>query len=263
MMHQAVSERGRLKKDHLKALAWRKAVDADGVWRDGLAAGLSAVQPCSWGYGTTEDGIPIVIDVALNWVPAIKLALNQKMTPAEFGLQRVYWYEHMMERTRQLQIAGRGNGQFLSIIDFGSLAADLSYSETKQAWPYLKEANFVISANYGGCGRRVYLARLPKVIVWSWRVVSKFLPAETREKIAVVSPRSAPAKLEHFQFPQGNYGGVRIAAENLPACLGGTATDYEGAPPMHYLPPEEGPGTPRLPTPRGSPGKGQGGWGCY
>lgn len=120
-------------------------------------------------------------------------------------------------------------------VALGSLASDLSFSETKQAWPYLRTANFEVSANYGGCGRRVYLSRLPRVIVWGWRVVCKFLPAETREKIAVVSPRGSPAQLVHYQYPQGPYGGTLIAAEALPTCLGGTIEEpYEQRPPVHF-----------------------------
>ena len=56
----------------------------------------------------------------------------------------------------------------------------------------------------------------------------KFLASETREKVAVVSPRPAPARVEHFQYPQGPYGGTLFDADALPACLGGAiAETYE------------------------------------
>jgi hypothetical protein len=231
----ASAQRKRIFDDFLKALDWRDQIDADGIWRNGLSERDELVQPMSYRYGTTRDGAPLAIENACNWIPAIKNAFKCGMSPEEFGRQRVYWYEHNMDLINKLHAQGMGNGQFLSIIDFGTLSADLTLAETRRAWPYLKSANFVVSANYGGTGRRIYLARLPRTVVWGWKLVKKFLPKETQEKVAVVSPRPTPAKVEHYQYPNGPYGGTMFDADALPACLGGTLESYDQRPAEFFL----------------------------
>lgn len=92
------------------------------------------------------------------------------------------------------------------------------------------EAGSSVALHYGGCCRRIYVARAPALFFVGWRIMQPFLAENTRKKVSVVSPRGrAPTCAD--------YGGEHLTAmapDSLPVSLGGTLTEPSG--PMHYRP---------------------------
>ena len=91
------------------------------------------------------------------------------LTPAEYGVQRVYWQENCLHRTRLAHAAGAGNGQYIHIIDFGGVDG-MGLKELREGWPYLKEAAVDVALNYGGCCARIYVARPPRILAVGWQL---------------------------------------------------------------------------------------------
>ena len=163
-------EHTRLLTRFVEVLAWRKAVGADDVLERGLPPKLMhGAQSLSWEYGRTRAGLPVFIDQAVTWRSAITSARMLGLTPAEYGVQRVYWQENCLHRTRLAHAAGAGNGQYIHIIDFGGVDG-MGLKELREGWPYLKEAAVDVALNYGGCCARIYVARPPRIFTLGWQL---------------------------------------------------------------------------------------------
>ena len=204
-------------------LDWRfDKVDPASIRRDGLPPSL-VENPCqsrAQFYGLSAGGLPVVVDQGSQWFAAINECRRLGMSPSDFAMTRVYWHERCCETAAKYHQQGRGNGQFIHVIDFGDLAG-LSFNTLYNQFPYIKTSIVDISLNYGGTARRIYIARPPKIFHIGYTMLKPFLPDKTKYKILVLPARN-PQKLEDYGIAAGNDPLCKMAPDSLPPLLGGT-----------------------------------------
>jgi len=208
--------------DLQEAVTWRTAAEASRIEREGIDERLITLecQAQAHHYGHTNGGLPVIVDSGDEWRRSIFAARRLGVSAAQYATTRIYWHETCCRLTERLHAEGRGNGQFIHIIDLGGLS-DLSFGQIRELWPYIKESILVVSNMYTGTARRIYLARPPWVFNFGWSLMKPILTEQQRYRIAVLPSRAAQ-RLDDY-WSSGKEMLTAIAADSLPPPLGGTA----------------------------------------
>ena len=222
------SEEIRLQELFKDAIRWREETGARRIRERGLPAHLveGRAQSEAQLYGSTVGGLPVVVDLGSEWRRAITAARQLGLPPEDFALTRVFWHERCLETACRAHAAGRGNGQFIHVIDFGGMR-DLGVSECRAGFSYIKRSIVDISLNYAGTCKRIYVARPSKIFYAFWTLAKPWLPDKTKRKI-VVLPSRARQRLEDY----GDDPLVAMTLSSVPAQLGG-AEDVHPTEPMY------------------------------
>jgi hypothetical protein len=222
----------RIAQDFNKSLGWRVNARCETVRREGLDVRLvdGGCQGETHWYGWTHGGLPVVVDKGTEWVRAINACRRLNITPDEYAATRIYWHETCVGTTARVHAGGKGNGQFIHVIDFGGLGG-LGLSDFYAAWPYIKASIVKVSLNYTGTARRIYVARPPRLFAFGWKLLKPLLVEKTRYKVVVLPSRSTQRIDDYLSC--GKEEMTAIPPECLPSQLGGTCDDP--IEPMHYV----------------------------
>ena len=170
------SEVGRVVSELCDAMAWRATSDADRIGREGIDERLvsNECQAEAHHYGQTHGGLPVIVDDGSEWRRSIYAAKRAGFSAEEYATTRIYWHETCCAVAERAHAEGQGNGQFIHIIDLGGLS-DLTFGQVRELWPYIKASILLVSNNYTGTARRIYIARPPMIFSFGWSLCKVIL----------------------------------------------------------------------------------------